>query len=97
MTFKVNEHYTRCSSKTAVLLSDFNPQSIQQLIMVSEIKLKAILPHTPHKFKEYTSNDFRKIVYNKDTLSIYGLIFLILACVLPSTKTREFYHLVDTR
>ena len=60
--------------------------------MVSEIKLKAILPHTPHKFKVYTSNDFRKIVYNKDTLSIYGLIFLIPACVLPFTKTREFYH-----
>ena len=43
--------------------------------MATEIKLKAILPHTPHKFKVYTSNDFRKIVYNKDTLSRYGLIF----------------------
>ena len=46
----------------------------------------------PHKFKVYTSNDFRKIVYNKDTLGSYGLIFLILACILPFTNTAEFSH-----
>ena len=51
----------------------FNQQNIRQLIIVAQIKLKVILPHTPHKFKLYTSNDFRKIVYNKDTRLWVGL------------------------
>ena len=59
-----------------------------KLIISTKIKLKAILPHMPHKFKVYTSNDFRKIVYNKDTHhSDMYWSFKIRACVVTFTQS----------
>jgi hypothetical protein len=59
-----------------------------KLIISTQIKLKAILPHMPHKFQVYTSNDFRKIVHNKDSHhSDMGWPFKIFACVVTFTPS----------